>query len=286
MESERATIGPASATQRIVVIGGGVAGLEAARTAALAGHSVTLFERATQLGGQLALAARASGRGELIKIVHWLERAVGEAGVHLVRATEATTATISTAHPDIVIVATGARAVPSTTFETDRAVSAGWQFLESGATVPPSVAIVAEDQGWEPLSLAVHLASQGCNVELVTSQLSIGVDVPAISLPALITRLKRAGVRIHTSARVVQLAQSQLTLEDVHTLERSSVSGIDEIVLSGCRRAEDSLLTQLKLLPSGEWRLVAIGDCLAPRDIASAIWDGHRAGLEIGARPR
>jgi pyruvate/2-oxoglutarate dehydrogenase complex dihydrolipoamide dehydrogenase (E3) component len=268
------------------VIGGGVAGLEAARTAALAGHSVRLFERTTQLGGQLALAARASGRGELNKIIHWLERAVNESGVQLMRGVEATAETIAGADPDVVIVATGARAVPSANFATDHPVSAGWQYLQSDAAVPSSVAIVAEDQGWEPLSLAEHLAIQGCRVELMTSQLSIGLDVPAISLPAAMTRLKRAGVRIHTSVRVVQLAQSQLTLEDVHTRERRVVSSIDEIVLSGCRRAEDSLLAQLKLRPSGEWRLVAIGDCLAPRDIASAIWDGHRAGLEIGARPR
>src|SRR5437867_2134328 len=106
-EGELADVRVATKPKRVVVVGGGVAGLEAARMAAIRGHRVMLFERAAELGGQVLLAARAPARAEYAGIVRFLVAQVEKLAVKVRRAVEATPSAVLAARPDVVIVATG-----------------------------------------------------------------------------------------------------------------------------------------------------------------------------------
>src|SRR5207245_5275442 len=108
-ETELHEIMPSHTPHKVVVIGGGPAGLEAARVARLRGHEVVLLEKSGELGGQALIAAKAPARGEFAGATQWLAQQCRKLGVHIRLHCEATVARVMSASPDVVIVATGAR---------------------------------------------------------------------------------------------------------------------------------------------------------------------------------
>ncbi len=278
-ERELPEIRSAPVRRTVVVAGGGVAGLEAARVARLRGHRVILFEREGELGGQVRLAARAPARADYAGIVRFLVRQVERLGVELHLKTEATPELVLAQDPDAVVVATGSHpyipAVPGVDAPhvvTDRDVLAG------RAAVGGRVLVVDDVHTQQGLSTAELLLDQGCRVEVISRLFYPGQDIGITSIVPLYTRLfsKGAILTAHTELRAIE--GSTVIVANVYSGAERRIEGVDAVVLATGSRSSDDLYRALKgRVPE----LHAVGDCLAPRGVHHAILEGTRVARRL-----
>ena len=190
---------PAPVPKRVMVVGGGPAGLEAARVAGLRGHQVTLYEKGDQLGGQSLLASQAPGREELDEVRRYYTHQLLDLEVAVRLNTEVTQETIEREAPDAVVFATGSQPVlpdlPATgdgRMVDAREVLAGEVPLRSGQPV----VVVAWEHHIQALSTAEFLADKGCQVEVLTEALYAGSQLDGGTLELLYGRLLGKGVTV------------------------------------------------------------------------------------------
>ena len=158
---------PVASPRRILVAGGGPAGMKAAAVAAERGHSVTLYEAAPRLGGQALLAQLLPGRAEFGGIVTNLTREMELAGVNVVTNTQVTARLVQTEDPDAVVIATGAAPrLPDLPGAEEAHIVSPWQVLRNEVNVGQSVVIADWRCDWIGLGLAEQLAREGCRVRL------------------------------------------------------------------------------------------------------------------------
>lgn len=262
--------------RRVVVVGGGVAGMEAALTAVDLGDRVVLFERGEHLGGQLRLAGTVPSRSELGRLERHLARRVRRSDIDLRLGVEPDEATLRELAPDLLVVATGA--VPARD-GGPLAPDATALDVVAGAEVPGPTVVLQDRSGgnsWPLFAAAETLAARGHRVVLVTGASSLGAGLEAASVPPLLRRLAEHRVRIEMLTTVVGRDAA-----GVHV--RRSDTG--EVAV----HADASLVAELgrrSAGASGPWTGVAaetmvVGDALAPRRIATAIAEGRAA-----VRPR
>jgi 2,4-dienoyl-CoA reductase-like NADH-dependent reductase (Old Yellow Enzyme family)/thioredoxin reductase len=299
---------PAADRQRVVVVGGGPAGLEAARVCAERGHSVTLFEADTRLGGQIQLIARASERhNELLGIVDWLEAEARRLGVKVRVETYAHARTVIALRPDVVIIATGGMPATLTLTEGEDLVVPTWDIL-AGVAPPGRRVLVFDDHGSEQaLSTAEWLIAQGSEVEIVTPDRAVGQEVSGTLYPAYLDRFYRADVRLTPDHRLravrrcddelVAVLQNEYTGEfaerSVHqvVVEHGTVPEDDvyealrEESVNGGELDLDAFVAvapqQLVRNPEGRYRLYRVGDAVASRNIHAAMYDARRLALAV-----
>lgn len=277
------------APRRVVVVGGGPAGLEAARIAATRGHRVTVLEREHALGGQVNLAARVPSRTELHGIVEFRVSELRRLGVEVRTGVCATADLIVAERPDAVVVATGARPRRPAFEGADLpSVLTVWDLLADPAAAMPSsagTAVVVDDGSgtWEALESAELLGSMGVRVELVTHLPSFGGGIPPESVGPMLRRLKRYEVRLHPLRVVLSAAPGTVTLCDpVATQMRRRAQteevAADIVVVYAGRSSDRTLVDALAgKVPA----LHEAGDCISPRRIGSAVLDGYRAAYAI-----
>jgi NADPH-dependent 2,4-dienoyl-CoA reductase/sulfur reductase-like enzyme len=270
---------PAPTPRRVVVVGGGVAGLEAARVADLRGHGVTVLERLPELGGQVRLARRAPGRAELGAVADHLVRAVERQRVDVRCGTEATVEAILAIEPDAVVVATGSDpVVPELADGYGRLVSA--RAALDGAMVGDRVVVFDSKGDMVGLTTADWLAGRRRRVTVVTPHRYPGPWIEPMSWRLLYQRLRDQGVEILVEREVVRLTDDGVVVRDVVSGRESTLPGIATVVAAcgGC--ANDGLRSELRrAAPGVEVHLV--GDAAAPRQIERAIYEGHMAGRAI-----
>ena len=182
--------------RKVVVVGGGVGGMEAARVAALRGHEVILLEATDRLGGQINLAAKAPGREEIAGIAGWLAAEVELAGVEVRFNSYAEAEEVAALEPDVVIVATGG--IPDTSFleAGEDLVTSVWDVL-GGYVEPAGSVLLYDDHGWhQGPSTAVALAGKGVALELVTPDRMTAFEVGATNFPNYLRDLYRRGVKL------------------------------------------------------------------------------------------
>ncbi|MBM7518483.1 oxidoreductase [Nocardioides nitrophenolicus] len=272
----------AARSREVYVIGGGPAGLEAARVAAGRGHRVTLFEQAPVLGGAVAVAAAAPRRATLIDIVDYLERELRRLKVEVnlgAAIDEADLAEIRSM-ADHVVLATGARPAPAPVVSgVPAVVSVDDAILGRIPDLPDRRALVYDESDgfWPAYSAAEALAHQGWQVTFATPLTGLATRVPAESAGPLLTRLGQAGVELHVGRELVAPEDGAPVLRDVFS---GAASPVPESVLVWHQ-------PRVPVLP-GAWpsdgpgaELSVIGDCVAPRRIGHAIAEGYRVGAGI-----
>jgi thioredoxin reductase len=279
------TLAPAERRNRVVVIGGGPGGMEAARVAALRGHEVVLFEKGPELGGQVNIHARAPMRAEFKEATDYLARQVNKLGLDVRLNTEASEVDVLSLDPDAVIVATGS--VPGRSLDSPfRRVAAAesgevltmWEVLLEQREVGQRVLVVDEEGHHPAMNVAEFLVDKGKSVEVITSmqhvanQLLLNLETPLIMI-----RLLSKGVTLTPYTVVSKVNGGTVTLTGVVGGVERRVD-VDTIVAVAGRRPVDDLYFALKgKVPE----LHRVGDCLAPRYTDQAIHEGHLAGRAV-----
>jgi mycofactocin system FadH/OYE family oxidoreductase 2 len=278
-EVELAEVHAAAKPKRVVVVGGGVAGLEAARMAAARGHRVVLFEKAAELGGQVLLAARAPARAEYAGIVRFLVAQVRKVAVNVRLAVEATASAVLAERPDAVIVATGSHPyIPPVPGCDGKHVVTDRDVLRGEATVGASVVVVDDVHTQEALSTAELLLEQGKRVEVISPLFYVGQDIGVTSIAPLYRRLFTRGVVLTPGTELRAVEGSTVVVANVYSGVERHIESVDTVVLAAGSRSTDSLYRTLKgQVPE----LYAAGDCVAPRGVHQAILDGTRVARAI-----
>jgi 2,4-dienoyl-CoA reductase (NADPH2) len=255
---------------RVIVAGGGPAGMEAARVAAERGRTVTLLERSDRLGGRLALAAETGGRDGWRSYLDWLEAELARLAVDVRLGVEATRDGLDEA--ELVIVACGSHpGVPAL---------AGEEVIELDdylLSAPPAERVVLADLGaaGPPLWFAaLDAARRGAEVTIVTPTPVVAGDLDGATFLALYGELSQLGVRFMTDRIVSGVDDGRVAVTNVYSGDSAALDA-DLVVVSARRVAAGEEFTEG--LPAGT-DVVVVGDALVPRDAAAAIREGQKAG--------
>jgi mycofactocin system FadH/OYE family oxidoreductase 2 len=283
------TIKAAETPKRVMVVGGGPAGLEVSRVAALRGHKVTLFEKSDELGGQVNILVRAPNRGTFGGMTRYLKSQIDKLGVEVNLQTEVTESLITRFRPDAVVLATGSypdrtgyspgrpelEKIPG--IESAK-VATTWDVLLENVKLGEDVILIDEVSWHQSLSTAEFLLDQGKRVRLVTRFPMVGADlVPSNDLPLYQQRLFQKGIEFITLTYVKEIRGRTLTTIHAYSKRETEYRNVD-IVLAGMHCADNRLYHQLK----GKVReLYAIGDCVAPRRADMAIYEGNMIGRRL-----
>lgn len=270
---------PAATSRRVVVIGGGPGGLEAARVAALRGHMVTLYERAEVLGGTARVVGRQPGREELQGIPDWLEGEVRRLKVDVHLGVGADAERVAADGPDVVVLATGADPVALSPFpEATIPVVTAWSVLDGRVTPGRRVLVLDNTGKQEGCAVAELVADGGGVAQVVTRHFHPAVYFGLTNTITLYRRVLGKAVTFvpHHDLRGVDGTAARL--ENIYSRETRLVDDLDMIVIVQMRVANDVLATPLR---EQGLDVRVIGDALAPRDIEDAVADGHRAARSI-----
>jgi 2,4-dienoyl-CoA reductase (NADPH2) len=300
---EEFTFQPAPDSKKILVIGGGPAGMKAACTASERGHDVTLIEKEGRLGGQLLLNRLIPGREEMETVAVDLINNLKARNVEIILGKEADGRLIRKINSDAVVVATGARPVlPDIPGIAGQNVVQAWDLLDGRAETGERVVIVGGNA--VGLETALYLANQGTlssealhflmanraeSIETLTELLNRGIkEVTVVEMTkkagndiGLTTRwtvtgeLKRLGVRVITETRAVGITPEGLEIERKGGID---LLAADTIVIAAGSRSENSLVDKLKgLIPE----VLMVGDAKTPRNALEAIREGFEAALRL-----
>jgi 2,4-dienoyl-CoA reductase-like NADH-dependent reductase (Old Yellow Enzyme family)/thioredoxin reductase len=282
-----------AAPRRVAVVGGGPAGLEAARVAALRGDKVTLFEARPALGGNLLYASLAPTREPIGDILVWLESELLRLGVDVRLNSLAHADDIQAINPDRIIVATGSRprmdgiqlmapGEPIIGFDQPHVLSSNDLFSDPARTFEKT-AVVIDDLGhYEAIAVAEYLISHGVGVTLVTTKPSLapGAELAMMSEPAL-RRMTPKGLRVIDRSRVLEITKHSVIIAPTYLPTETNIREQIEarlVVYVSHNRPENSLAKDLGIRGL---QVKIIGDAVSPRFLQAAMLDGHQAGASI-----
>jgi mycofactocin system FadH/OYE family oxidoreductase 2 len=275
------TLMPCDVPKKVVVVGAGPAGLEAARVAALRRHQVILFEKKEEVGGQNLLAGKVAGRQEIQGVTRWLIGQVSKLEIDLRLGVEADEATVLGEYPDAVVVATGSvpkeKPFPGSYAFPD--VVNTWQVLTGEVETGRKVLLVDLDGHHQGTGTAEFLADRGKSVHVLVPALFQGSALgPLQDLFLARQRLARKGVTCTPDIAVLEIQGTLVKGLNVYSNKMIDFEGYDTVVLAAGNAAQDNLYFALK----GKVKeLYRIGDCVAPRKTDMAIAEGHLVGRKL-----
>jgi 2,4-dienoyl-CoA reductase-like NADH-dependent reductase (Old Yellow Enzyme family) len=301
-------IPPASGPKKkVVVVGAGPAGLEAARVSAARAHQVVLFEAADRPGGQVLLAAKLQRRREIVGIVEWLAAEVQLADVDCRFNTYAEAPEVLAENPDIVVIATGGLPFAGRLKFGAELATSPWDVLAGQAPVAPEVLLFDDHGAHEGLSLAEFVVDQGARLEYVSPERAAGVDVGGINYPAYFKKLYAAkttftlnhrlkGIRrdgnklvavlgndydkSETERRTDQVIAEHGTLPvaEVYFALKEQSSNRGEVDLDALIANRPQRLVRNR---DGRFQLFRVGDAVSSRNIHAALYDSLRLCLQF-----
>ncbi|HEX7390557.1 MAG TPA: FAD-dependent oxidoreductase, partial [Acidiphilium sp.] len=281
------------------IVGGGPAGLEAARVSAERGHAVILFEREAKLGGQINIAAKAGWREALSGIPRWLSSQVGKLGVDIRLNTEATAETVLAENPDIVILATGGAPNPGFVEGVELAVTTA-AVLRDGLELAGSVLLYDGMGQHNGASCAEYLARRGALVEMITPDRMASEEVGTTNQPVHLRELYKLGVIMTPNLdlleirrednRLVAVLRNTMSLAEEERIVDHVVTDFgtlpNDVIYRGLKeRSSNHGQIDVRALIAGErqphlgetgFALYRIGDAAAGRNIHAAIYDALR----------
>lgn len=284
---------PVATPRRVLVVGGGPAGMEAARVAALRGHTVTLAEAADNLGGTLRIAARAPQRHGIADIAVWLEQEIYRLGVDVRLSSYLSADDIRSLAPDAVILATGSLprmdgiqlshpGEPIAGIARPHVLSS-WDLLLERPPRPVKSAVVIDDVGhYEGIAAAEHLLAQGAEVHFVTRHAAFAHQMEAaLSAEPALQRFARGRFTLHLRTRALAIGQN-----DVELLPAYLPAGgpgafrvpAERVVFISHNAPNRELASELA---ASGIPLQIIGDANAPRFLPVAIREGRLAGMAV-----
>ncbi len=297
------TIERAATSRRVVVVGAGPGGLEAARVAAERGHQVTVLEAMPWAGGQLRLAARNPRRRDLMGIVEWRLAELERLSVEVRYDTFADHEVVDSFHPDVVVLATGALPQdPEVESGAELMVNA-WDVIAGDAKPSGDVILYDDDGNHTAMTAAELLVNSGVRLEIVSPERTLGIEVGGMNMVPYSRALNEADVRITLTRRVRSIARRADGRLDVQIgsdhSEVRQTRVVDAVVGDHGARSNDDLYGELVPAsvnlgeldhaaftddrpqalhsnPSGRYQLFRIGDAVEGRNIHAAIYDALR----------
>lgn len=273
-------IPPAPVARRAVVVGGGPAGMEAARVLAERGHRVTLIEAAPRLGGQIVVAAQAPGRRDLLGISDWRQAELDRLGVEIRLNCWAEPADILAEAPDIVIVATGG--IPDLDWlKGSELCHSTWDLLTGEVAVRDKVLVYDGTGRQAAASCALKLAGDGCRVTLATPDAVPAVEMPYQDATSFRKRFYQAGIATLTDHALIRVERSG---NGLRATLRNEMTGAErvldtaQVVVEHGTLPVDEVFTALRDQPG--LALHRIGDATASRDLHASILDAY--GMCLG----
>ena len=306
-ESMPHVLGRADIRKKVVVVGAGPAGLEAARVAAERGHDVVVFEVANKPGGQIRLTAQSGRRREMISIIDWRMAQCEKLGVTFHFNTWAEPGIIEAEHPQVVIVATGGLAHTDVLSEGNELVVSSWDII-SGDVKPGTDVLIFDDAGDHAgLQAAEFLAKAGSAVEIMTPDRSFAPEVMAMNLVPYMRSLQKHDVTFTVTYRLESVHRSGNKLvarigSDYGGVHKERV--VDQVVINHGTIPLDDIYFELKPRSTnqgevsyeqliagqrqsvvrnleGKYQLFRIGDAVAARNTHAAIYDALRLAKDI-----
>ncbi|MGH8171331.1 MAG: FAD-dependent oxidoreductase [Steroidobacteraceae bacterium] len=295
-------IPPAQRPRKVIVVGAGPAGLEAARVAAARGHEVLVFEAAAEPGGQIRLTARSPRRREMLGIVDWRMSQCAASGVRFRFETFADVEDVIAEAPEVVIVATGGLPHVEVLESGNDLVVSSWDII-SATAAPRSDVLLFDDAGDHVgLQAAEVLAAAGARLEIMTPERSLAPEVMSMNLVPYMRSLQKAGVVFTVTYRLMQVSRDGGRLLATIGSDYDGLRGerrIDQVVVNDGTRPNEELYFALKPLsanlgeldhdrllagqpqsicrnPQGRFQLFRIGDAVACRNTHAAIYDALR----------
>jgi NADPH-dependent 2,4-dienoyl-CoA reductase/sulfur reductase-like enzyme len=269
----------APSPKKILVIGGGPAGMKAASVAANRGHQVTLMEREVRLGGQALRAHLLPGREEFANLITNLSHEAERAGVQILCNQNVDVNVIEQHGPDEIILACGAKPYMPTIEGSEEAnIVDAWQVLDGTAKIGNSVLIADWTSDWIALGIAEKLAREGCKVRLAVTGASAGEVLQQYIKNRWNSVLLGLGVEMIPFTKIFGADANTVYLERTVVSEHVIVEDVDTVVIAHGNVSNNELAQQLQ---DRKGTVHIIGDCLAPRDAEAAIFEGLKIGASI-----
>ncbi len=263
-----------SSKKKVLVAGGGPAGMEAAIAAAKAGHEVRLYERRDKLGGQYYLAAIPPTKGEISSFIACLRKRLDDLKVKVALNAELTPDLARSHKPDVLIIATGSRPVKPQIPGIDKPhVVTAYDVLDGRVDVGHRVVVIGG--GMVGAETADHLANHGKEVIIVEQLPEIASDEQPVNRDILLEDLEKNNVEVYVNSAVREILDDGVIIA---THDREEVRRVDSIVLAGGAQPEDGLAAGLK---DSAIKVVTVGDALNVRNALEAVAEGYQAGFDV-----
>lgn len=275
-------VSPPDKAKTVAVIGGGVAGLEAARVAAERGHKVTVYEASPEVGGRLRLWSKAPLTEEFGKAIAWRQEQLAAMQVRIACGNRLEETDLAGLNADVIVLATGSKpgdeTPPSGAEASPIRLATPDEVLQDPAAFISNTVIRDEGGGRTGLAAAEALAGRAVPLTIVTTDFLVGEGIDPVVRTPIYEYLLSAGATFRAGEKIERLDGTRVLLRNQFSGERSAIENVSTLVDWQGRRAEHSLLDAAKKTGAA---VHVIGDALTPRTVAFAVAEATAAGEAI-----